>query len=121
MAPPANARQNHPTSFIQAFTKREHQKRVAKQRPKLTAEQHAALRQKLKESSFLNPDYADNTKIHIAGILRKWKKYVPLLLLYQQWLTGMEILRNCQAEDVLAEGNRGGRPSDGDGFPPASV
>ncbi|OXV05933.1 hypothetical protein Egran_06299 [Elaphomyces granulatus] len=75
MAPPANARQNHPTSFIQAFTKREHQKRIAKQRPKLTAEQHAALCQKLKESSLLNPDYADNTKINIAGILRKWKKY----------------------------------------------
>jgi len=57
----------------------------------------------------------------IAVIHRKWKKYVPLLLLYQQWLTGMEILRNRQAEDVLAESDRRGGPSDGDGFPPASV
>jgi hypothetical protein len=31
------------------------------------------LREQLKDVQFLQPDDADNTKINIAGILRKWK------------------------------------------------
>jgi len=37
--------------------------------------QHTALHQQLKEARFLQPDYADGTKLNILGILRKWEKY----------------------------------------------
>jgi hypothetical protein len=47
--------------------------RSQKKTKALTAAQHAALREQLKEVHFLKPDYADNTKINIAGMLRKWK------------------------------------------------
>jgi hypothetical protein len=33
-----------------------------------------ALRKQLKNVHFLKSDYADNTKIKIAGMLRKWKR-----------------------------------------------
>lgn len=59
--------------FVQRFTQREAQRRIAKRPKALTAAQHAALRKKLK-SVHLTPDYADNTKINIAGMLRKWKR-----------------------------------------------
>jgi len=62
--------------FIERFTKREPQKRVVKKRRKeLTAAQRAGLRRQLKDIRFLKPAYADNSKVNIAGILRKWKKY----------------------------------------------
>jgi hypothetical protein len=73
--PLANDRQRHHAYFIQGFTQRESQKRIAKRPKTLTAAQHAALREQLKESCFLKPDWADNTKINIAGILRKWSRY----------------------------------------------
>ncbi|KAH7252647.1 hypothetical protein BKA59DRAFT_167083 [Fusarium tricinctum] len=44
-------------------------------RAPLSAAQRAALREQLKDVQFLQPDDADNTKINIAGILRKWKIY----------------------------------------------
>jgi hypothetical protein len=72
--PLANNRQHHHTDFIQGFTQRESQKRIAKRPKTLTAAQHAALCEPLKESFFLKPNWADNTKINIAGILRKWKR-----------------------------------------------
>jgi DNA-binding transcriptional regulator YiaG len=61
--------------FIQQFTQQEVQKKTAKKPKPLTAAQHTALRQQLKEVRFLQPDYADGTKINISGILRKWEKY----------------------------------------------
>ncbi|KAB5566912.1 hypothetical protein GE09DRAFT_1056381 [Coniochaeta sp. 2T2.1] len=79
MAPRASARllpndpQRHHADFIQRFTQQESERRIAKKPKALTAAQHAALREQLKEVYFLKPDYADNTKINIAGMLRKWK------------------------------------------------
>ena len=80
MAPPhhsprgANEYVTHHEDFLERFTQREKQKRVKKKPPPLNAAQRAALREQLKEVHFLKPDYADNTKINIAGILRKWKR-----------------------------------------------
>ncbi|RYP48545.1 hypothetical protein DL768_005584 [Monosporascus sp. mg162] len=79
MAPRAPARslpndpQRHHADFIQRFTQQESERRIAKRPKALTAAQHAALREQLKEVHFLKPDYADNIKINIAGMLRKWK------------------------------------------------
>jgi hypothetical protein len=73
MAPRAPARslpndpQRHDADFIQRFTQQESERRIAKRPKALTAAQHAALREQLKEVHFLKPDYADNTKINIAG------------------------------------------------------
>jgi len=62
-------------NFIQHFTQGESHKRVTKKQPKaLTAVQRAGLRRQLKTIGFLKPAYADNSKINITGILRKWKK-----------------------------------------------
>ena len=57
-------------------SQREAQRRIAKQPRTLTAVQHAALRDQLKEVHFLKPDFPDSTKVNIAGMQRKWKKYV---------------------------------------------
>ncbi|KAN0087003.1 hypothetical protein V8E54_000691 [Elaphomyces granulatus] len=62
---------------------------------------YLALRQKLKESSFLNPDYADNTKIHIAGILRKWKKYCETVKLKACWRKAIEEADRAMSMDFL--------------------
>jgi hypothetical protein len=64
---------SHHTHFIEQFTHKESSKRINKKPTPLSAKQRAALREQLKEVHFLKPDYADNTKINIAGILRKWK------------------------------------------------
>ncbi|KAK4151935.1 hypothetical protein C8A00DRAFT_44942 [Chaetomidium leptoderma] len=63
--------------FIRQFTakQREADERIAKQPKALTADQRAALRKQLEAIQFLQPDYADATKINIAGLLRKWKSY----------------------------------------------
>jgi hypothetical protein len=60
--------------FIRRFTQREAARRIAKRPEALTAEQRAALRKQLEDTKFLQPDYADKTKINIAGMLRKWKR-----------------------------------------------
>jgi hypothetical protein len=49
----------------------EAEKRIAKKPKPLTAAQHTALRQQLKEVRFPQPDYADGTKLNILDILRK--------------------------------------------------
>ncbi len=76
MAPtrPGRAGSSHHVDFIQQFTERESQQRIAKQRKRLTAAQHAALRKQLQEVRFLLPDYADTTKINMTVILRKWHR-----------------------------------------------
>jgi hypothetical protein len=63
----------HHTHFIKEFTYKESNNRINKKPAPLNAKRHAALREQLKEVHFLKPDYADNTKINITGILRKWK------------------------------------------------
>lgn len=69
----------HHADFVNHFTKREYKKRVQRKPRPLNAAQRAALRKQLEEVRFLKPDYADNTKINIAGILRKWKMFRPFL------------------------------------------
>lgn len=66
--------------FITRFTQGESQTRISKnKRPeKYTAEQRAELRRRLDGVAFVKPAYADNTKINIIGILRKWKGYATL-------------------------------------------
>jgi hypothetical protein len=66
--------QHYNADFIRRFTQQEADKRIAKRPEALTAEQRAALRKQLEDTKFLQPDYADKTKIDIAGILRKWKR-----------------------------------------------
>jgi hypothetical protein len=70
MAPP----RSHRADFIQRFTLREATSWVTKRPKALTGAQHKALREQLKRVQFLEPDYADSSKVNIAGILRKWKK-----------------------------------------------
>ncbi|KAL2260201.1 hypothetical protein VTK26DRAFT_5875 [Humicola hyalothermophila] len=71
--------------FIRRFTQREEERRIAKRPAALTADQRAALRKQLEGTQFLKPDYADNTKINIAGILRKWKRYCEFIKLGGTW------------------------------------
>jgi hypothetical protein len=66
--------QRYNADFVHRFTRREQERRVAKRPKLLTAAQRRKLRAKLRSIQFLKPDYADNTKINIAGILRKWKR-----------------------------------------------
>ena len=63
----------HHAHFIKEFTHKESNRHISKKPAPLSAKQRAVLREQLKEVHFLKPDYADNTKINIAGILRKWK------------------------------------------------
>lgn len=65
----------HHADFVQKFTKRENDKRRVNKPGPRSAEQRAALRDKLKDLHFLLPDHSIGTKINIAGILRKWKMY----------------------------------------------
>ena len=66
--------QRYNADFIRRFTQREEERRVAKRPKALMAAQRAALHEQLRNVQFLKPDYADNTKINIAGVLRKWKR-----------------------------------------------
>ncbi|KAK3934515.1 hypothetical protein QBC46DRAFT_413854 [Diplogelasinospora grovesii] len=61
-------------SSSKRFTQQESERRSVKRPQALTAAQHRALCKQLKNVHFLKLDYANNTKINIAGILRKWKK-----------------------------------------------
>ncbi|KAK3682380.1 FluG domain-containing protein [Podospora appendiculata] len=63
--------------FVRQFTAK--QKRIAKQPKALTADQREALLKQLEVTQFLQPDYADGTKINIAGVLRKWKRYCAFI------------------------------------------
>ncbi|KAK4096627.1 hypothetical protein N658DRAFT_346016 [Parathielavia hyrcaniae] len=65
---------HHNAHFVRRFTQREAEKRIARRPAAYTAEQRAALRKQLEDTKFLTPDYADKTKINIAGLLRKWKR-----------------------------------------------
>lgn len=62
--------------FVRQFTakRREADKRIARQAKPLTADQRAALRKQLENVHFLQPAYADATKVNVANVLRKWKR-----------------------------------------------
>lgn len=59
----------------------------------------------------LTPDYADNTKINVASMLRNGRVMS---------LNDLEMLQILQA-GALARGDHGSRPSNGDGSPIAAV
>ncbi|KAK3370950.1 FluG domain-containing protein [Lasiosphaeria ovina] len=99
-APRSISNDSH-NDFIKRFTERESQKRVTKKRPKeLTAAQRAGLRRQLRDVRFLKPAYADNSKINIAGILRKWKKYCESSEL-GLWKAAIETANKAMAMDFL--------------------
>ncbi|KAK3940940.1 FluG domain-containing protein [Diplogelasinospora grovesii] len=83
--PPPLPPAGHHADFIRRFTERESQNRITKRPKALTAAQHAALREQLKDVHFLKPDYAANTKVNVAGILRKWKRYCETAKLVGSW------------------------------------
>ncbi|KAK4119865.1 hypothetical protein N657DRAFT_580905, partial [Parathielavia appendiculata] len=64
--------------FVRRSTQREVEKQIAKRPAAYTAEQRAALRKQLEDTKFLTPDYADKTKINIAGLLRKLVTSLPV-------------------------------------------
>ncbi|KAK6841024.1 hypothetical protein PG987_001884 [Apiospora arundinis] len=65
----------NPQDFLNGFLHREQQNRVSKGPRPLTVAQHAVLRKQLGGVRFLKPAWADETKINVARILRKWKYY----------------------------------------------
>ncbi|KAJ9139029.1 hypothetical protein NKR19_g7609 [Coniochaeta hoffmannii] len=91
----------HYADFIQRFTQQESERRIAKRPKTLTAAQHAALREQLKDVQFLKPDYADNTKINIAGMLRKWKRYCVSAKLTGTWEEVIKRVDRAMAMDFL--------------------
>ncbi|KEY73695.1 hypothetical protein S7711_09571 [Stachybotrys chartarum IBT 7711] len=91
---------NHHGDFIKQFTQ-QHSQKVNKKKPvPLSAAQRANLREQLKDVHFLKPDYADNTKINIAGILRKWKRYCKTAEL-GHWKAVIEKADRAMAMDFL--------------------
>ncbi|KAF3768192.1 hypothetical protein M406DRAFT_336858 [Cryphonectria parasitica EP155] len=99
--PLAKDGQHHHADFIERFTQRQTATRIAKQPETLTAAQHAALREQLKDVHFLIPEYADNTKINIAGMLRKWKTYCESVKLTGHWRDVMKEADRAMAMDFL--------------------
>ncbi|KAK4107064.1 hypothetical protein N656DRAFT_840631 [Canariomyces notabilis] len=87
--------------FVQRFTQQEAGKRIAKRPAAYTAEQRAALRKQLEDTKFLIPDYADKTKINIAGLLRKWKRYCEFAKLSGTWREVMQKANRAMAMDFL--------------------
>ncbi|KAK3692968.1 hypothetical protein B0T22DRAFT_495937 [Podospora appendiculata] len=105
MAPSVSVRslpfQRQHMDFIQRFTNQESETRIAKRPQALTAAQHTALREQLKEVRFLTPDYVDSTKINITGILRKWKGYCKSAKLEGDWRTVIKKADRAMAMDFL--------------------
>ena len=70
--PPANAPPSHHLDFLHRFAAKE-QARLAKPAP-LSADEHAANRKQLSTVQFVKPVYAEETKINVTGIVRKWTR-----------------------------------------------
>lgn len=68
----AHAPPNYHHQFLQQYTTKEYT-RLA--RPKaLTAKEHAVHREQLRTTQSLQPYYANETKINLTSLSRKWKK-----------------------------------------------
>jgi len=61
-------------SFLEEFSEAQSQKRPPRQH--LTIEQLKTLRENADLVESILPAWADNTKFNVAGILRKWMRYV---------------------------------------------
>ena len=66
----------HYSDFIRKFTEQEKASQRVQKPKALSAKERKALRRQLKDVQFLQPDFADGTKVNIAGVLRKWRKSV---------------------------------------------
>ncbi|GKT43642.1 uncharacterized protein ColSpa_03823 [Colletotrichum spaethianum] len=66
---------NASTDFVKRFTNHEAEERRKKRAPSFTAEEHDALRKKLKTVHYISPNYADETKTNISVVRRKWKRF----------------------------------------------
>ncbi|KAH9237194.1 hypothetical protein K456DRAFT_51001 [Colletotrichum gloeosporioides 23] len=78
---PATGNLELDVDFIKQFTQQEAQDRQ-KQRPvPLSADEHDALRKELETVRFIQPKLADESKINISVVCRKWKRYCE----EQQW------------------------------------
>lgn len=60
------------SGFVNQFT----DPRTRRAKSQLTAQQHALFREKADLVVFMTPAWADNTKLNVTGILKKWKTYV---------------------------------------------
>ncbi|RYC80121.1 hypothetical protein BFJ63_vAg16997 [Fusarium oxysporum f. sp. narcissi] len=65
--------QNH-ASFLERFNARQAQNRVAKQKPTLSVDEHAAHRAQLGKARFNKPRYSEQTEINVSGIFNKWRR-----------------------------------------------
>ena len=65
----------HHQEFLSRFLEKESRNRVTKNRERLSVQEHKAHREGLKHVRFINRCYADETKINVSGIFRKWKRY----------------------------------------------
>ncbi|KAI0436703.1 FluG domain-containing protein [Xylaria telfairii] len=99
--PLSKGRQRHAADFIRSFTQKEAKSRTAKRPEALTAAQRAALRDQLRDAQLIQPAYADNTKINIAGILRKWKRYCTSAKLVGTWRDVIQSADRAMAMDFL--------------------
>ncbi|KAK0367771.1 FluG domain-containing protein [Colletotrichum limetticola] len=71
----AIATTNQNVAFLKHLADRENKNRDAERPEPLSAEQHASLRNKLKDVDFVRPKLSQETEINIGGILGKWKRY----------------------------------------------
>ncbi|KAL0930298.1 FluG domain-containing protein [Colletotrichum truncatum] len=66
---------NASTQFIKQFTEHETNERRKRRAPSFSAEEHDAIRKKLKTVPFINPNYAHETKINVSVVRKKWERY----------------------------------------------
>jgi hypothetical protein len=87
-------------TFLQRFAAREAESRAAKQKPKLSVEQHASHRAQMSKVLFIKPKYAHETEVNVSGIFRKWKRYCKDMRV-GDWKSTMKSLKRETVEDFF--------------------
>lgn len=87
-------------AFLQGFAIREAENRAAKQKPKLSVEQHAAHRAQLSNVRFIKPTYSHETEINVSGIFKKWKRYCEDLKI-GDWEATIKNLKRQTTQDFF--------------------
>lgn len=64
---------SHHEDFLKHLAIKKAQRKAKKQAP-LSAEAHAANRQRLSKVRFVKPKYSQETQINVSGIFRKWTR-----------------------------------------------
>ncbi|KAL7940735.1 FluG domain-containing protein [Trichoderma barbatum] len=90
---------NYHHNFLQQFATKEHQ-RLTRPAP-FTAKEHAIHREQLRTAQSLQPCYANETKINIAGMLKKWESYCRDILDIQNSKQVMTDLKYETTSDFL--------------------